>query len=156
MAPMTAWILTGRQWGILALMAAFYMLLCVRTALYMRHTGRNFWKWLAISLLLTSIPASIVAHLDRRRFLSAPRRSARGPTRQKGGGEDEGGRDGAAAEDAGEADEAGGAGGSAQGGGGAITCSRCGRRVDTAEIDRSGGLPICPRCGLPLDEERYA
>ena len=71
--------LTSTQWVLVALMVAFYVILCGRTALYMARSGRSFWKWLVITLFLTSIPATLVAMRERQRALRSPRRRRFGP-----------------------------------------------------------------------------
>ena len=69
--------MTDYQWVFVGLMIACYLAICFRTAMRMARTGRNLWKWLAITVLLTSIPATVVLLRDQVR---------RGPLRRGGVG----------------------------------------------------------------------
>ena len=73
--------LTSFHWAMVGLLVACYLVICVRMATRMAHTGRNFWKWLAVTFFFTGIPAVIVL----RRHGASLRRSA-GPG-QAGGAE---------------------------------------------------------------------
>ena len=40
--------------------------------------------------------------------------------------------------------------------GGQVRCGRCGKPMRPADVDRSGGVAVCPHCGLPVDETELA
>jgi hypothetical protein len=73
--------LTSAQWAILA---GVYLALAAHTAWSMRRAGRRFWLWLAISVLATPAPATIVAFYDYFRSLAAQHRA--GSTHRPGPG----------------------------------------------------------------------
>jgi len=78
--------LTATRWAWIGLLILCYLALCVRTAMRMARTGRNFWLWLAISVFFTSIPGTFVLMQDQIRGMSkAPSRRAarRGPDAER-------------------------------------------------------------------------
>ena len=75
---MIAWTSTQRAWLFIGLLLACYLAICTRTAFRMARTGRNFWFWLVVSVLLTSIPATFVLMRDRIRDVSPARRRRQG------------------------------------------------------------------------------
>jgi len=121
MAAMIA--LTDVQWVMVALLIACYLAICVRTALRMAHTGRSFWKWLSITVFLTSIPATVVLMREQMRHARAARRAR--PRRHEGPDEPEPDL---------------------------LRCRHCGKLVRPADLDHTGGLAACPFCRLPVDD----
>ncbi|MCD6303698.1 MAG: hypothetical protein J7M21_01905 [Planctomycetes bacterium] len=119
--------LASHQWILLAVLAAAYLAVCLRTALHMARTRRSFWKWLIVTVLFTSIPASLVLLRQRMRAETAGRRFG-----AAGGAE---------------------AGKSA---GTYLLCRQCGRRIAPGEADRTAGLAVCPHCGAVLEEDKLA
>jgi hypothetical protein len=135
---------TTHQWVLVVLLVACYLAICVRTAMRMARTGRSFWKWLVISVLLTSLPASLVLVREQVAAIRAPRRSARAgrpapPPEPADTPPDQAPID----EEPSKEDKL-------------IRCAQCGKRIRPADVDRTGGLPACPSCHLPIDEEKLA
>jgi DNA-directed RNA polymerase subunit RPC12/RpoP len=136
---MFAWHLSSPEWGLLVGGAAFYLATCVRMAYHMARTGRSFWLWLVITIFATSIPATAVLFRDRSRALGqqlrTPERSGspRSPGIQVPGHQGD--------EVDADVDRA-------------VRCGQCGRRLAAAEIDRTGPVPTCPHCHLPIPDDR--
>ena len=79
--------MTSQQWTWVGVLLLCYLAACLHTAFRMAKTGRNFWLWLAVSVFLTSIPATLMLIYDqyRRSFPKiAPKpdrpRRGRGPS----------------------------------------------------------------------------
>ena len=112
------------QWALILAMVAFYLVLCSRTALAMRRSGRSFWLWLVISFFTTSILATMVLFRDQRRGYcpaSLADRDEEKPDRSSGAGDE------------------------------TITCGKCGRKMRPDELRRISGKPKCPHCGRKID-----
>ena len=118
---------TDTQWALILAMVASYGVLCTRTALAMRRSGRSFWLWLFISIFTTSILATMVLFRDQRRGY-CPANLAE----QTDQDENEPDRS------AGADDEM-------------ITCDKCGRKMRPGELRRISGKPKCPHCGQKID-----
>ena len=122
---------TDTQWALILAMAAFYLVLCVRTALSMRRSGRSFLLWLVISIFTTSILATMVLFRDQRRgycpasLAEQTDQDENEPDRSAGGGDDE-----------------------------MITCDKCGRKMRLGELRRISGKPKCPHCGRKIDVKK--
>lgn len=117
---------TDTQWALILAMAAFYLVLCTRTALAMRRSGRSFWLWLVISFFTTSVLATMVLFRDQRRGYcpaSLVDRDEEKPDRP----------------------------GSARDGDEMITCGKCGRKMRPDELRRISGKPKCPHCGRKIN-----
>ena len=117
------------QWALILARVAFYIVLCTRTALAMRRSGRSFWLWLVITIFTTSILATMVLFRDQRRGCcpaSLADRDEEKPDRPAG---------------AGDGDET-------------ITCDKCGRKMRPAELRGISGKPKCPHCGRKIDMKR--
>jgi hypothetical protein len=112
------------QWALILAMVAFYIVLCTRTALAMRRSGRSFWLWLVITIFTTSIMATMVLFRDQRRGYCpaslAEHDERQGPDRSAGAG------------------------------GETITCGKCGRKMRPDELRRISGKPKCPHCGRKI------
>jgi DNA-directed RNA polymerase subunit RPC12/RpoP len=108
-------------------MVAFYLVLCTRTALAMRRSGRSFWLWLVISIFTTSITATMVLFRDQRRgycpanLAEQTDQDEKEPDRSAGGGDE------------------------------MIICDKCGRKMRLGELRRISGKPKCPHCGRKID-----
>jgi hypothetical protein len=61
------------QWAMLAVLAAMYVLSCVRMAVRARNHGRSVAAWFFLTLFFTAIPAAIVFHRDFARGRVAPK-----------------------------------------------------------------------------------
>jgi len=64
-------------WIVLALVAAMYVIMCIRVARRMVHIGRSGVAWFFISLFLTSIPAARALRRHYRQARSADRANRR-------------------------------------------------------------------------------
>jgi hypothetical protein len=113
------------QWALVLAMVALYLVLCIRTALTMRRSGRSFWLWLVISIFTTSVVATMVLFRDQRRGYCPANMADR----------DEEEPDRAAAGDK------------------TITCDKCGREMRPDELRRVCGKPKCPHCGRKIDRQ---
>jgi len=69
------------QWVVIALVAAMYVVMCVRVARRMAHIGRSGAAWFFISLFCTSIPAAVLLKRHYHRGGADERNSSR-PTRR--------------------------------------------------------------------------
>jgi len=118
---------TDTQWTMVVALAAFYLVLCTRTALAMRRSGRSFWIWLVITIFTTSVVATMVMMRDQRRgYCPANLRD-----------EDE-------AVSSGDCDD----------GDETVTCAKCGRTMRRSELRRISGKAKCPYCGQKFDKAR--
>ena len=124
------------QWALVLAMVASYLVLCTRTALAMRRSGRSFWLWLVISIFTTSILATMVLFRDQRRGY-CPANLAE----QTDQDENEPDRSADAGTGTGAGDET-------------ITCDKCGRKMRPGELRRISGKPKCPHCGRKIDKPR--
>lgn len=111
---------------LMGLLPLSYLLLCTRTALAMRRSGRSFWLWLVISIFTTSITATMVLFRDQRRGY-CPASLAE----QTDQDEDEPDRSAPGDE--------------------MIICDKCGRKMRPGELRRISGKPKCPHCGRKID-----
>jgi hypothetical protein len=62
-------------WHYLAVAGALWVALALHTGLSMRRLGRRWWVWFLISVFLTVLPATVVAHLDYFRGLRRRRQA---------------------------------------------------------------------------------
>jgi len=58
------------------ILAAMWVGAALHTSLAMRRYGRRWWLWFVLSLLLTVVPAAVVAHVDFFRELRRQQRLA--------------------------------------------------------------------------------
>jgi len=70
--------LSSYQWTMVAVMGACYVAICFRTAFRMARSGRSLWKWLAITVFCTSIPAVVVLMREHVRSVRGTRPGAAG------------------------------------------------------------------------------
>jgi len=120
---------TNTHWAMIIAMAAFYVVLCTRTAWAMRRSGRSFLTWLVITIFTTSIPAAMVMMRDQRRgYCPADLQDEEEPAQAGGSDGDDG-------------DEM-------------VTCAKCGRKMRRSELRRISVKPKCPHCGWKFDKAR--
>jgi hypothetical protein len=137
---MIAWHLTSPEWGLVVGCVTFYVATCVRMAYHMARSGRSFWLWLVITIFATSIPGTIVMFRDRSRALARQIPTPGGSESPASSGSPDIQMSGHRNPD----DDAGPT----------VRCGQCGRRLGNAEIDRTGPVPTCPHCHLPIPDDR--
>ena len=122
--------LTQIQWVLIAALGTAYVVTCFRVARWAKLTGRSPVRWFLITLFCTALPAAIVHHI------SAIRGSV-----SRVGSEDKNG-------------------GSVRENDASISslCPHCGAHTDVGDLGReeSRGQPVCPNCGMVLNEDRLA
>lgn len=130
---MQAQTLSGFQIALIVVLVASLAVSAFRMARIARSLGRSPYRWFFISFFLTALPATLVFWRDQMKRMRAseslPGFSRRvQPTRS-------------------ETDEPEGAGDSV------VRCRHCGAVLDGGEVFEAES---CPRCGMILEQERYA
>lgn len=135
-----------------ALLVALYLYTCWRIATQARARGRSAIPWFFISLFFTSLPAVVMFVRDemhRRRARSQAAADSGAPDNSAIAGDSptdascQAGREAAPQTDALAAT-------------GLFSCPHCHALISRLDLDRSGGVAVCPRCGLAIDEVDHA
>lgn len=137
--------MTERQWLILAVAAVAYVLISIHVAIHMGRLGHSRRRWFVISLLLTALPAAVVATLHQLGVLTT-KPKADGPLPKEPTGVGERLEAAATAQTPKRRESPP-----------LVRCPHCGARSPRPDgRDGRDISPRCPRCDMPLEEEKFA